>query len=131
MGYIARQAALSVDFSRQEYWSRLPCPSPGESSDSGIEPRSPALWADSLLFELLRKKWLWRGVGEGCGKKWLCRMRDSEGKRQVFSIEAWSHEAGALSLRKACASAGFQYCIPVKQVLSQAFTGCFQNYSES
>ena len=67
--------------------------------DPGIEPRSPALRADSLLFELLGKKWLWRGggVGEGCRKKWLWRMRDGAGKREVFSIEAWSHKAGALS----------------------------------
>ena len=35
--------------------------------DPGIEPRSPALRADSLLFELLGKKWLWRGGGGGGG----------------------------------------------------------------
>ena len=37
---------LSMGFSRQEYWSRLPFPSPGELSDPGIEPRYPALQAD-------------------------------------------------------------------------------------
>ena len=46
------QAPLSVGFSRQEYWSGLPCPSPGDLSDSGIESRSPALQADSLPTEL-------------------------------------------------------------------------------
>ena len=45
---VAHQAALSVDFSRQEYWSGLPFPSPGDLSHPGIEPRSPALQADSL-----------------------------------------------------------------------------------
>ena len=43
---VARQASLSTGFSRQEYWSGLPCPSPGDLTDSGIEPtslRSPAL----------------------------------------------------------------------------------------
>ena len=35
-------------FSRPEYWSSLPCPSPGNLPDPGIEPRSPALQADSL-----------------------------------------------------------------------------------
>ena len=35
---------LSMGFSRQEYWSGLPCPPPGELPDSGIEPASPA-WA--------------------------------------------------------------------------------------
>ena len=39
-------------FSRQEYWSRLPCPPPGDLNP-GIEPRSPALQEDSLLSELL------------------------------------------------------------------------------
>ena len=38
-------------FSRQEYWSGLPCPPPGDLLNPGIEPRSPALWVDSLLSE--------------------------------------------------------------------------------
>ena len=38
-------------FSRQEYWSRLPFPSPGDLPDPGLEPRSPALQADSLPSE--------------------------------------------------------------------------------
>ena len=37
------QAPLSMEFSRQEYWSGLPFPSPGDLSDPGIEPASPAL----------------------------------------------------------------------------------------
>ena len=47
------QASLSMEFSRQEYWSRLPCPSPGELLDPGIEPGSPALQVDSLPSEPL------------------------------------------------------------------------------
>ena len=39
---------LSMGFSRQEYWSRLPCPSPGDLPNPGIEPRSPTLQVDSL-----------------------------------------------------------------------------------
>ena len=42
---------MSMGFPRQEYWSGLPFPSPGDFPDSGIEPRSPALQADSLLSE--------------------------------------------------------------------------------
>ena len=42
------QSPLSMGFSRQEYWSGLPFPSPGDLPDSGIEPRSPALQADAL-----------------------------------------------------------------------------------
>ena len=38
-------------FSRQEYWSGLPCPLPGDLSNPGIEPRSPILQADSLPSE--------------------------------------------------------------------------------
>ena len=48
---VARQAPLSMRFSRQEYWSGLPFPSPGDLSDPGIEPWSPALQADSLPSE--------------------------------------------------------------------------------
>ena len=42
---------LSMGFSRQEYWSGLPFPSPGDLPDSGIEPGSPALQADALSSE--------------------------------------------------------------------------------
>jgi len=52
---IACQALLFMEFSRQEYWSRLPCPSPGDLPDPEIEPRSPSLQADCLPFELPRK----------------------------------------------------------------------------
>ena len=45
---VARQAPLSMGFSRQEYWSGLPFPSPGDLPDPGIEPRSPTLQADAL-----------------------------------------------------------------------------------
>ena len=45
---VAHQAPLSLEFSRQEYWSGLPLPSPGDLPDLGIEARSPTLWADSL-----------------------------------------------------------------------------------
>ena len=47
----AHQAPLSMRFSRQGYWSRLPFPSPGDLPDPGIEPRSPALQADALPSE--------------------------------------------------------------------------------
>ena len=40
---LARQAPLSTGFSRQEYWSGLPCPPPGDLPNPGIESRSPAL----------------------------------------------------------------------------------------
>ena len=47
----AYQAPLSMVFSRQEYWSGLPFPSPGDLPDPGIEPGSPAFQADALTSE--------------------------------------------------------------------------------
>ena len=51
---VVHQTPLSMGFSRQEYWSGLPFPSPGYLPDPGIEPRSPAMQADSLPTEPLR-----------------------------------------------------------------------------
>ena len=48
---VAYQAPPSMEFSRQEYWSGLPFPSPGDLPDPGIKPRSPALQADALPSE--------------------------------------------------------------------------------
>ena len=45
---VAYQAPLSMGFSRQEYWSELPFPSPGDLPDPRIKPRSPALQTDAL-----------------------------------------------------------------------------------
>ena len=45
---VVHQAPLSMEFSRQEYWSGLPFPFPGDLPDPGIEPGSLALQADSL-----------------------------------------------------------------------------------
>ena len=50
-GTVAYQAPPSMGFSRQECWSGLPFPSPGDLLDPGIEPVSPALRADALPSE--------------------------------------------------------------------------------
>ena len=47
----AYQTPPSMEFSRQEYWSGLPFPSPGDLFDPGIEPRSPTLQTDALPSE--------------------------------------------------------------------------------
>ena len=52
---VAHQAPLSMGSSRQEYWSGLPFPSPWDLPNPAIEPRSPALQADSLPTELQGK----------------------------------------------------------------------------
>ena len=57
---VTSQAPLSVGFSRQEYGSALPCPSPGDLPNPGIEPGAPELQADSLPSQLPGK--LYRGM---------------------------------------------------------------------
>ena len=52
---VAWQVPLSMEFFRQEHWSELPFPSPGDLSNPGIKPRSPAWQADSAPFEPLGK----------------------------------------------------------------------------
>ena len=53
----ARQAPLSMGFSRQEYWTGLPVPFPEDLSHPGIELGSPASQADSLLSEPPQEPW--------------------------------------------------------------------------
>ena len=48
---VAHQAPPSMEFSRRVYQSGLPFPSPGDLPNQGIEPGSPALWADALPSE--------------------------------------------------------------------------------
>ena len=48
---VARQAPLSMGFFRQEFWSGLPFPSPGDLPEPGIKLRSPTLQADALTSE--------------------------------------------------------------------------------
>ena len=48
---VAYQASLSMEFSRQEYWSGFPFPSPWDLPNPGIKPGSPALEADALTSE--------------------------------------------------------------------------------
>ena len=63
---VAHQAPRSMGFSRHEYWSGVPLPSPGDLPGPGIEPRSPALQADALPSEL---------PAEAADRKqvWFCR----------------------------------------------------------
>ena len=54
-GLVAYQVPPSMGFSRLEYWSGLPFPSPGDPPDPGIEPGSPAFQADTLTSEPSKK----------------------------------------------------------------------------
>ena len=62
--YISNQSPLSMEFSRQEYWSGLPFPSPGDLLDPGIELGSPALQAGSLPSETSGLFVLWLFIFE-------------------------------------------------------------------
>ena len=55
LAHFLHQVPLSMGFSRQEYWSGLPFPSPGVLPDPGTEPTSPALQTDSLPSEPQRE----------------------------------------------------------------------------
>ena len=55
---VTHQTPLSMGFSRQEYWSELLFPSPGDLPDSGTEPKSPALQEDSIQTEPPGKSFL-------------------------------------------------------------------------
>ena len=61
----ARQAPLSVGFSRQEDWSGLPCPPPGDLPDPGIEPLSRTGPAVAGGLFTAGATWVQRGVKEG------------------------------------------------------------------
>ena len=52
---VACKAPLSMGFSRQEYWSGLPIPSPGDLPDLGVKPGSPALQADLFIDWAMRE----------------------------------------------------------------------------
>ena len=56
---VAHQAPQSMEFFRQEYWSGLPFPSPGDLPNPGIKPGSPALQAATLLSEPLPVNFFW------------------------------------------------------------------------
>ena len=83
---VACQAPLSMGFSRQEYWSGLPFPSPGHLPNPGIEPRSPALQADSLP----------TGVAGGCKNKKANRTGwTKSGMIKINGGSNWIHFAMA------------------------------------
>ena len=87
---VACQASPSMGSSRQEYWSGLPFPSPGDLPHPGIEPGSPALQADSLPSEPPGKPWVrkipWR-------RKWqptpVILPGKSHGQRSLVGYNPW------------------------------------------
>ena len=74
---VACQASLSIGFFRQEYWSGLPFPSPGDLPDPGIKPRSSALQADSLLLSHTHTHTHTFVVVQSISHVWLCNLMDN------------------------------------------------------
>ena len=85
---VTYQAPLSMGFSRQEYWSGLPFPSPGDLPDPGVEPGSPALQANALNSEPPGKPYV--GVficKKNSGEKNLGFNRSySDGKASAYNV---------------------------------------------
>ena len=74
---VAHQAPLSMGFSRQGYWSGLPCPPPGDLPRPGLKPASPALQADSLPLSrlgspVLKDAWFYPHIWKVGYHSWLC-----------------------------------------------------------
>ena len=88
----ACQAPLSVGFSRQECWSGLPYPSPGDLPDPGIEPGSPTLQEDSLPSEPPGKPLsdYYRSYYKGSDPEWCYGVMPGVTLRQGWGLSALS-----------------------------------------
>ena len=94
---VAHQAPLSMGLSRQEYWSGLPFPSPGDLPDPGIEPRSPALQTDTLLSE---------PPGKPAGAILSFISKDGEGR---WLLKVFPEERGHFSPRNSLVSMVYRF----------------------
>ena len=84
---VAGQVPLSMEFSRQEYWSGQPFPSPGDLPDSGIKLGSPSLKSDSLPSEP-------PGMQSICCEGWEANRPDAWGQKSEG--ESWSRVGGKM-----------------------------------
>ena len=93
---VARQDPPSLEFSRREYWSGLPFPSPGNLPNPGTEPRSPTLQADALtseppegipveLFQILKDDAV-KVLHSICQQNWKTQQWPQDWKRSVFIL---------------------------------------------
>ena len=115
---VAYQAPLSMGFSRPEYWSGLPFPSPGDLPNPGIEPGSPALQADTLPSEppgksvITLKLIFYIGYPkyvDDCGEYVRAVAKNGQTRWQVcigvvFSWLLFSHEKGSKDHPSPCAA---------------------------
>ena len=82
---VAHQAPLSKGILQWEYWSGLPCPPPGDLPNSGMEPGSPALQANTLPAELPRKP---QDITKYCANNIFYAILSSS-KRKMFLLISW------------------------------------------
>ena len=85
----AHQAPLSMEFSRHNYWSGLPFPSPGDLSNQGIEPGSPALQVDSLPSESPRKLIFYLESLRSFPRTYMWLMTERQARCLIFNIMAY------------------------------------------
>ena len=89
---VASQAPLSVGISRQEYWSGLLCPLPGDLPDPEMEPTSPALQADSLLLSHQGSRCVSSELPNWCC--YICsrlrgKRKEKKEKQNSFQVLRW------------------------------------------
>ena len=94
-----------MGFSRQEYWSGLPCPSPVDLPKPGIEPGSPALQADALPRELLGHPGGPRHRGEHLSRV-LCLLVQSPSHARLLVTPWTAARQVSLSLTQPCLTPG-------------------------
>ena len=106
---VALQVPLSMGFSRQECWSGLPFPSPGDLPDPGIEPGSPTLQADSLPSELPPRPFcLENPIDRGARQATVHRITKSQTWLKWLSMHAGMHVC--IEQRYICVVL-FTYCL--------------------
>ena len=99
---VAHQVPPSMGFSRQEYWSGLPFPSPGDFPNPGIEARSPALQADALTSEPPGKT---QGRSHQGRSQWKRKWQPTpvflpgkfHGQRSLVGYRPWGHREPAMT----------------------------------
>ena len=107
-GTEAHQAPLTMGFSRQEYWSGLPCPPQGNLPNSGIEPtapvasETPALQADSLPTETPGKPLRKTNITENVGKMAMVMIRHPSVARHLNLWHLRSSPAHELCRGRVC-----------------------------
>ena len=94
---IAHQASLSIGFSRQECWSRLPCPPPGDLPDPGTEPTT--LKSPALAGKLFTTSTTWEALEEREATRNDIKMLAKERPRNVEELELLYSAIGTIILK--------------------------------